>query len=215
VERLLEEAQETGVEVADYTVTYYMKRSMLRSTAPGMGADTEGYVLVDYENGVYRLVQPDQRLYVEWATDPDEAQHLELEGEIPDEASEARIEPLGESRVINGIRCSGYRSSDESGTVAVAWLTTDLEDLKASFVRLAQLSESMGDEEEDAPVDRMLRYGFPVLTIALEGDWELEFSVAELVSIERSPLSDDLFEPPAGFTKISMQEMMRRQMERR
>lgn len=215
VERLLEEARETGVEVADYTVTYYMKQSMLRSTAPGMMADTEGYVLVDYEKGVYRLVQPDQRLYVEWTTDPDETQNLELEGEIADEASDARIEPLGESRVINGIRCSGYRSSDESGTVAVAWLTTDLEDLKASFVRLAQLSESMGDEEEDAPVDRMLRYGFPVLTIALEGDWEPEFSMAELVSIERSPLSDDLFEPPAGFTKISMQEMMRQQMERR
>jgi hypothetical protein len=214
VDRLLEEAQEAGIDVADYVVTYYMKQSMLRSTAPGMPGEAESYLLVDYDKGIYRLVQPEQRLYVEWTADSANVQNVELNDEIVTEESVARIEPIGETRTINGIRCKGYRSSDETGTVAVAWLTTDLEDLTASFTRLAELSESMGDEEGNAPVDRMLQYGFPVLTMALEGDWEPEVSVAQLVSVERIPLSNDLFEPPAGFMKISMQEMMRRQTER-
>ncbi len=215
VERLLEEAQEAEIDIVDYAVTYYMKGSMLRSTAPGMMDDAEGYMLVDYERGIYRLVQPDQQLYVEWSADPDDVPDAVSEDVIVDEELGVRIEPMRETRTINGLRCSGYRSSDESGTLAVAWLTTELEDLKASFVRLAQLSESMGDEEESDPVDRMLQYGFPVLTLSLEGEWAHELSVAELVSIERAPLSDDLFAPPAGFTKISLQEAMRRQIERR
>ncbi|MDH3290690.1 MAG: DUF4412 domain-containing protein [Gemmatimonadota bacterium] len=214
VERLLEEAQEAGIDVADYAVTYYMKGSMLRSTTSAMPGEGESYVLVDYAKGIYRLVQPEQRLYVEWTADSADVPPVELDDETVSEESEARIEPIGETRIINGIRCTGYRSTDETGTVAVAWLTADLEDLKASFTRLAELSESMGDEEGNAPVDRMLQYGFPVLTMALEGDWEPEFSVAQLVSVERTPLSDDLFEPPAGFMKISMREMMRRQIER-
>ncbi len=213
VERLLEQAQGAEIDISDYAVTYYMKGSMLRSTAPGMVDDAEGYLLVDYERGFYRLIQPDQQLYVEWTAEPDDVR--DPGGDLhADEDVEVTIEPTGETRTINGIRCRGYRSKDETGTVAMAWLTTELEDLKASFARLAQLSESMSEEEDDAPVDRVLQYGFPVLTVSLEGDWEYELSIAELVSIERTPLSDDLFQPPAGFTKISMQEAMRRQIQR-
>jgi hypothetical protein len=175
---------------ADVNVMQF-KAGRMRSAAfemPGMGPS---YMLLDLTAGVLRTVAPSRHGYYEASlrspTTPAEREQEDM-----------KIEPLGRSQVINGLRCTGYRVT-EGDQVSRVWTTTDpsYRQLMAAWLRIA------GDDDPGVQQVRALiaRYGAPVMTQEFDedGGYRIEIWTAEAKS-----LPDSLFAIPAGFTKLAM-----------
>ena len=196
--RVSAEAADAGLE--ELSLTYYLKGNKLRTSNEGASGEDEGYMLLDFGTGLYQLVDPAQKLIVEWVADPSAG------GVTEEEATDVGvdIQPLDEARTINGFACRGFRVLHEGGMVEITWLTDALQDLKGAFAELAALSERFGEEgAASRPLDRFLELGFPILTMTVDTDLG-EFSAAEVLRAEMKPVDDSLFAVPSGYLKVAM-----------
>src|SRR5215467_7405297 len=105
-----------------------------------------------------------------------------------------KFEPLGKQETIAGLTCSFYHTRDPGGL-------QDGDDVCVTsalgFVGLT-LGGPLGDLNAQA-VRNQFPKGFYILkTVTKKG------TVSQVVSIERKPLADDLFVPPAGYTEMTM-----------
>jgi hypothetical protein len=179
-------------------VSYYVKQGRLRSTPPEAPAAGPEYLVMDFVRGVYRIVQPTQRMVLEWTrrTATDEPQ---------DTASLGTLQPQDSTRNINGFECAAYAFDDGAGFIELSWVTGDAPELARAFAELAALSQALGaDDAADQPFDRLLRYGFPVLTITLDTDQGI-LTIAEVETVAEQPVDDAMFESPEGFATVSVQ----------
>ncbi|KPK03113.1 MAG: hypothetical protein AMS20_11465 [Gemmatimonas sp. SG8_28] len=202
LERLRETAEDAGAGLEELSLTYYLKGNKLRTSNDGSSGEDAGYMLLDFGTGLYQLVDPAQKLIVEWVADS------VADGAIAEEEAatdlEIDIQPLDETRTINGFTCAGFRVVHEGGIVEITWLTDALQDLTGSFAQLADLSARFAEEGSTTrPLDRFLELGFPILTMTVDTDLG-EFSAAEVLKAERRPLEDDLFTVPSGYLKVAM-----------
>jgi len=166
-----------------------VKGTRLRSAGgemPGMGPT---YVLMDAATGMMQMVAPAQRTYTEVSLRDGSSQGDD------DDADEPEIEPLGRTQVIGGLRCTGYRITDQD-EVSIVWTTNDpaFRDLFETQMRILP--------DDDTGVKRIrslfARYGYPVMTQEVEQDGSYR---VELWSLEPRRLADSLFTIPAGFSK--------------
>ncbi len=155
---------------------------------PGMGA---GYMLINVGTGMMQMVMPAQRTYTEASLRGTPSQADE------EDSSEPEIEPLGRTQVIGGLRCTGYRVTDED-EVSIMWTTSDpaFRDVFETQMKIVS--------DDDAGVKRirslLARYGYPVMTQQVEEDGSYRVEVS---SLERRPQADSLFAIPAGFRKTT------------
>ncbi len=179
-------------------VSYYMQPGRLRSTppeAPGAGPE---YLIMDFARGVYHIVQPTQGMVLEWTrrTQTDEPD---------DTASLGNLRPLEDARNINGFACTAYAFDDGAGFVELSWVTGDAPELAHAFAELAALSQALGAHDgASRPFERLLRYGFPVLTMTLDTDQGV-LTIAEVETVSEQSVDDAMFEPPKGFTTVTVQ----------
>jgi len=181
----------------------YVKGSLIRSDM-----ETEegpAYVTMDLGNGVIRMFQPSEKMYIEWTKEDMER----MKSMMPNMggASE-RPEPraTGLSKKINGMNCVAYDIDTEDGATRV-WVSKDDAQLVAAFAALMESisSMAMAEGETDAST-QVAKYGFPVLTLQLGPD---SYEIEETLSVDRQSVSDDLFTPPAGYKKMTLADMMR------
>jgi hypothetical protein len=157
---------------------------------PGLGS---AYMVLDGAAGLMRTVSPSRRGYYEVSLRGAQAPPAAAE----DEAA-MTIEPLGQTRVIDGLRCTGYRVT-QGDQVSRAWTTNDpvLKGLMLDQLRM------VGAEDDDPAVRQtraiLARYGAPVMTQELDDEGSYR---VETWSFERKSLPDSLFVIPAGFTKL-------------
>ena len=177
---------------ADANVLQFKAGRMRSAPFEYPGMDT-AYMLIDVATGIMQIVSARRRSYYE----------LSLRGtptptDAPEEAEERRIEPLGRTKVIDGLQCTGYRVT-ESDMVSHVWTTSDpvFRELVMSWLKMAN--------EQDAAVTQtralLARYGAPVMTQEFDDDGGFR---VEVWSLERKPLADDLFRVPAGFTRLRL-----------
>lgn len=181
-----------GREDADIDeATMQVKGKVLRFASPDGG---EGYGLVDFGRNVMIMVDPGSRIYMEF---PMPAGGAAPAGPARQQAS--GVKALGRARVMNGVNVKAYeiRQNDE---ITLAWLTQDFPGLTGTFRSMGERM-SDADDAEDAAMMELMRHGFPVLLITLT-DRSVRYE--EMVSIDRTPLSADLFKVPAGFTKQTL-----------
>ncbi len=203
------------VEVEE--TVHFVKGSRFRSQPAGV--ENGPYSIADLEAGIFRSVQPSEKLYVEWTAEDLEASMEEMMAGMPEvperdegDAEEASIRPLGVTRAINGVRCTGYEVRDGE-QLTWAWVTGEYPEAMRALQRMMEGIErlSPGDEEDDSD-ELFLQYGLPMLTQEVtlyNGEAEGAYEIEETLAVEAGPVSDSLFEVPAGYRKMSMQDMMR------
>lgn len=213
VERILalKADPDAGYDVGVEEGVFSVKGSLLRAEAPlatGTDPADKWYWVVDVQSGSSFMIQPSRRRYVAFT---DEAKP----GQTPSAAKAAaqrgpRPRPLG-ARTIEGIRTTGYEVRTES-EIARGWVT-EQGDLVGVARGLQSFSEKMveqvgGQLEMDAE-DLLLVQGFPMLVQTLEvtedeiGDYE----IMEIVSVERKSLPASLFAVPAGYQKVTWEQL--------
>ncbi len=176
---------------ADANVMLF-KAGRMRSAPFEMPGQGSGYMLLDVNAGMMRTVTPSRRSYFEVSL-----RGLPTGADAEPEAP-MRIDPLGRTQMIAGLRCTGYRVT-QGDMVSHVWTTEDpaFRGLMTSWLKMA------GDEDAAVQQSRavLARYGAPVMT--QEFDEEGGYRV-ELWTLERKPQPDSLFVIPAGFTKMRM-----------
>ena len=157
---------------------------------PGFGT---AYMLLDVAGGLMRTVSPSRRGYYEVSL-----RNLPVPSTAAEEEEAMKMEPLGRTQVVNGVRCTGYRVT-QGDQISHVWTTDDaaVRELMTSWLKMA------GEETEAARESRALlaRYGAPVMTQEFDADGGYR---VEVWTLERKSLPDSLFVVPAGFTKLRM-----------
>ncbi|UCD24212.1 MAG: DUF4412 domain-containing protein [Gemmatimonadota bacterium] len=198
--------------------TIYVKGSWIRIAGEG---DGEAYMVYDLESGTYRLVNPQERTYLEYSrADMEEQQRkaeemmagfgvdmAEIEADMEGEsAGGPTVEALGATAEINGYHTTGYEARTD-GRIGRGWCAKDESALMKSFEALA--AQAGSEEDEGSDIEDLLCEGqLPVLVQIFDVYGEM-YDVTEIVAIERTAVSDELFEIPAGYQRVSMQDMWR------
>jgi hypothetical protein len=195
-------ADSAGVPVERTELTYFVSGSRLRSVPPGDSSGTAEFVIADFAEGLYRVVDPAQMLIVEWrgrtAGDTTTIGGYAL----PDDPD---ISAIGQSREVNGFLCDGWVMRRGAAFVEASWLTAELDDLTRTFARLALLSEELsGSGESGRSILRLLDRGFPVRTVTADADAGL-ISAAEITAVERRALAADACDPPPGYLTVTVE----------
>jgi hypothetical protein len=205
LERILalrEDLETSGRMTVEETQTY-IKGNVIRTDM-----ETEegpAYVTMDLEQGIIRMFQPEEKMYIEWT----KADMERMKAMMPDMGGgteEPEPRETGQSRTINGMRCVEYAVETDDATTRV-WVSRDNAQLVTAFAALLEGIEAMGMGEDETDASALVaKYGFPVLVLQLGND---TYEIEETLSVDRQSVSDDLFTPPAGFTKMTMGDMMR------
>lgn len=184
-------------------IAVYMKGRMVRSD---METD-EGpmYAMMDLEQGIMRMVQPSQSRYIEITKQDMER----MKSMMPDMGGASSLQPepreTGLSKSINGMSCVAYDIDKDEGTTRV-WVSKDNAQLVEAFSGLMEGVNAMAmDEDETDESALVAKYGFPVLTLRLGHD---TYEIEETLSVDSQSVSDELFAVPAGYSKMTMADMM-------
>jgi hypothetical protein len=195
-------------------------RMLLKGSMVRMEPGGPAYFLLNLGTGETTIVNTYGKYYIKWSAE--ELERMAGESNLgagdedagAGEAKPARIEPVGATKEINGLRAEAFRVRTEN-TITMGWVTDEHGDLRASFEKVADRFGLQGSEDEpgsDAE-DLLWEKGVPVLikTFSLDvGDDEARaraYEVSEIVSIERKSLPADLFKVPAGYTRKTVEEL--------
>ena len=199
---LREELEADRVMTVEETQTY-IKGNLIRTDM-----ETEegpAYVTMDLEQGIIRMFQPSESMYIEWTKEDMER----MKAMVPDmggasEQSEPR--ETGLTKSINGMSCVAYDMDTEDGVTRV-WVSKDNAQLVKAFAGLMESVSAMTMEEGETDESALVaEHGFPVLMLRLGYDM---YEIEETLSVDRQSVADDLFTPPAGYKKMTMADMMR------
>lgn len=200
---LREELEADGAMTLIETKTY-IKGNLIRTD---METD-EGpaYVIMDLGQGVIRMFQPTEKMYIEW-TKEEIQQMQEMVPDVGGAAEESEPRETGLSRSINGMTCVAYDIETDEGTTR-AWVSKENRELVDAFAELTEAVTAMAMEEGETDESLLVaKYGFPVLIQRLGYDM---YEIEQTVSVDRRSVSEDLFATPADYTKMTMADMMRR-----
>lgn len=187
-----------------------IKGSMIRMKAAADVSDTTWYWLIDLERGTWLAMQPSRRRYAELAaSDEPTEEPPSTPGRAHRAAEGAR--PLGATRTFVGVRATGYEVRSES-EITRGWMAAqpDLAGLVRAFENLSRMWEESADADQEADAEELLlAHGFPMLRQTLEvQDGQLGgYTIEETVSVERKPMPASLFALPAGYRKVSLEEL--------
>lgn len=171
----------------------WMKGARFRGQAMEMGGGASAYMIFNTATQVMTMVIPAQRSYYE----------VSLAGAAEgakdaEEEPEPTVQPLGRTQVIGGLKCTGYRVTQE-GNVSLVWTTTDrnFRQVFEAQMRAWQLGEGGGAAKA---LTWFRKYGFPVMTQALDAG---EGYSVEVITLTPGSQPDSLFVVPAGFRKTT------------
>jgi hypothetical protein len=211
MEEILELAHQLDSDVGIDSLVYSMKGSQLRVSGD-FSDEMPGYALLDFGAGIFRLVQPAQKMYLE-LTREDFETYKAMAAEPEPSTSALQARPTGATKVINDMACSAYEIETDAW-ITLAWVTPELEDLVGAFVEFESRMKEMGMTEtgdESQVFSVVAQHGFPVMeqTFTMFDSYAVEYEIREVLNVERRPLTAELFTVPADFQKLGIMEMLR------
>lgn len=123
------------------------------------------------------------------------------------------VKPTGKTSTINGFNCKEYIVSWED-RIAQYWITTKYSDLRNIFEEFATSMPDM--EDDDTAVWESIVEGWPVRDSDVSFDpmgMGGSYNINEIYELQKADHDADTFNPPAGFKKKTMQDMMRDGMQ--
>lgn len=117
------------------------------------------------------------------------------------------VTATGKTKTINGFNCTEYQVSKENEREHL-WITTKYSGLRDVFY---EMTTAMPGAEEENAMWEQIKEGWPAQSSELRGKedyMEGSFSIHELYSLKEASHKAGTFDPPAGYKKKTMQEMM-------
>lgn len=204
-ERILELREELE---ADGAMTLVETKTYIKGNLIRTDMETEegpAYVTMDLVQGIIRMFQPTEKMYIEWTKEDMERMNV-MVPDIEGDSEQAEPRETGLSKSISGMTCVAYDIETDEGTTRV-WVSKDNVELATAFAALTEAVDAMAMEEDETDESLLVaEYGFPVLIQRLGYDM---YEIEQTLSVDRQSVSDDLFTTPAGYTKMTLADMMR------
>jgi hypothetical protein len=206
-ERILAAARDAGANIDEDSGVYYIKGSRLRFGGGSFTANA--YMVTDVTTGAMLMIQPAERVYIEWGPEDIQKMMEEIRAGAPETQEPApEFEPLGTTREVHGRRCAEYQMTEEQ-TITVACLTKELAGLASFFQQWGKVAMDPTGEEGRNVIAALTKHGFPLLVreLTTEGDEQTmsaAYEINETISIDRGALPESLFTTPPGFRKTTL-----------
>jgi len=136
----------------------------------------------------------------------------EMEAEDDMGGAPPTVKNLERTETINGFRASAFEAM-VGDQVGLGWCAEDQQGLQATMKKIGEMAGAMEEEEDegsDASVEDLLcedRVPVRIQTFSLSMGMGGMYSLDEVVSIEETSVSDDVFQVPSGYTKKSLSEL--------
>jgi hypothetical protein len=181
-------------------VEYDIKGQRLRiNGVSGIDSTEAGnYTVLDFQRGVFRMVRPADRTYVETTADQLRELARATQDSLGARQSSAVLQPLGQTRRLLGVQCEGYRIQ-ASDRATVAWVSDAFGDLAQTFRQFGAYTRSLAGADGQDPTELLAEKGYPVVVTTLTTDGEI--SVQEVTMVRAEAVPDARFAAPAGFTR--------------
>jgi hypothetical protein len=214
----------------------YVSGAKVRMDAP-LDKNKEGYAIIDTEKNTTWFVVPSEKRYIEWSEADAKAmgeKMVEVEkmmkermSSLPPEqraqveamlkkmkapedgaAEPINVKPTGKTQTVNGMSAAGYevKTGDE---MMIGWVTQDQPELAKMLRTVQQRMEQMTPPSlrgRQTARTALSQKGFPVMVQTLDTD---HYRVEEVVSVDKKPVSPDLFALPKDFTKTTGRDAMK------
>ncbi len=178
------------------------------------------YSVEDAQAAVAEAQKQAEEMMARMGIDPDDAQADATSAEYASEEDGIHFTPrawaLDRTEEVNGVPAEVFEA--EAGSeIGLAWCGEDPAGMRPAMERLASqvvdpTAEGDAFESQGPSVEDLLcEQGIPVRTkiLSMRSAGDLAFNVTEILSMERTPVSPDIFEVPAGYTKKSMADLWR------
>lgn len=222
-------AKDTGAEV--FVTNMYVSGPKVRMDAP-IEKGKEGYAIIDTEKNMTWFVVPSEKRYIEWSEADAkvmsekmaqlEKMMKERMGSLPPEQraqaeqilknmqggnKKVNIKSTGKTQTVNGMEATAYEVKLDDETL-VGWVTEQEPELTTMLRQVQQRMEKMTPpamrgrhNARTALSDK----GFPVMVQTIDPD---TYRVEEITTVEKKPVSADLFVVPQDFQKTTGREAM-------
>ncbi len=176
-------------------ISYLMKGGKLRIEVPGQ--KEMGGMIIDVAKKETIMIMAEPRMYLVMAL-PDVAAQAAAAS-----ADDAKLEKTGETVKLLGYVAEKYITTAQ-GKKTELWLAQGL----GSFMSLPD-SNPMGGARPEQAWERALagKDLFPLRVVSHDQGGKENFRM-EATAIDRTPLPDSLFAPPAGYQKLDMGGMI-------
>ncbi len=132
----------------------------------------------------------------------------------PDEDSDLfSMKPTGVSKTINGFSCKLFKGTDTDGSYTHLWLTTDSPELFGAFQQIYNKMSGMLNQKDETDNEKAFYEKYKGVSILTKNFSDGLIQIDEIKEIKPQNISSDVFAIPAGFKKVSMQEMMQQQLQ--
>ena len=180
----------------------------------GMGGSEQGSMIVDGDAKVMMMVEPAKKQYITM-TDEDMKQTQAMMGPMMEKRSESgkySFSNTGRTETVAGVPCQvwrGVRTNQGKQEEGEACVANGVGFALAELTFANPMAHRGGAGYEQYEQFRQLVGGNRgILKVTKIEDGK---PVPQMVAtkIERKPVSDDAFKPPAGFTEVKMGDMMK------
>lgn len=139
---------------------------------------------------------------------------MDMEGEEGDEEDSFSMKSTGQTKTINGFKCELFAGTDSDGDFAHIWVSKEQGSRAKNFIEALSEMEKF-DQEESEGTEKENEFfkelnGFPILTKSVSMD---QLNINEVLEISDESVPDDIFQIPAGYQQMNMQQMMQQQMK--
>ena len=227
-------AKDTDAQVRESMV--YVSGAKVRMDAP-LDKNKEGFAIIDTEKNTTWFVVPSEKRYIEWSEADAKAMSdkmVEVEkmmkermGSLPPEqraqveamlkkmkppegatAAAPNVKPTGKTQTVNGMSAAGYEVKMGDETM-VGWITQEQPELAKMLRTVQERMDKMTPPSMRGPQTArtaLSQKGFPVMVQTVDTD---HYRVEEVVSVDKKPVSADLFALPKDFTKTTGRDAMK------
>ncbi|HSG50140.1 MAG TPA: hypothetical protein VLA43_20105 [Longimicrobiales bacterium] len=153
-----------------------------------------------------------ERMLEEMGIDPEEAREMDALMN-QDGSGPLTVRATGESRDLNGFRAAEYEASGV-GRYARGWCATDDAGLRRAMEGLMGGLSMMEDEDEDSPgggdlATEVCGERVPVQVQAFTSGYSNSYRFEEILGLEQTAVSDDLFRVPEGYAQRRLEDIWR------
>ncbi len=213
----------TMLRYEDASTGGYVITDLSTMTTRMVDPSTRSYVEVSAEDAqaaADEAARQAEEMMARMGVDPEEVPTGDMDDEYGDEEGGVRFTPrvraVGRTEQVNGHTAEVFEA--EAGSeIGMGWCAEDPTGMRAAMEHVAdQVVDFAQDEdalEDEGPLleDLLCQEGIPVRTKILRmGSWGgFAYSVTEILSMERTSVSPDIFEIPAGYTKKAIEDLWR------
>lgn len=200
-------------EAKESIETLYIKKGKLRIEQQEEGEPM--VIIMDFKKRTIYTIYPNKKKYMAMTLDEveqkvkqakDMMREMGLDVQKPTSEVKSTLKKTGKKKSINGFMCEQYIETTGNKT-SEYWITRKIsfKDVFGGYTEILKSLDAMSGEEPDSSPELYNIDGFPILSVTKS---ENQTEKEEVLKIENKKLDDSLFTIPAGFKKVTMQDMM-------